>query len=132
MRKVSVYVDSMSTCLDSLSTVRYCGTQRGGDAPLGTRFDSWTASRKVSRFEKQLAICCLQSYHHLDQHIDMGFDYALQETTFIEQVVEDESQMEAIPPSCSTVMNWHLHLDAHNVFYPKGWQLEKNLDSIVS
>ncbi|MBA0676551.1 hypothetical protein Goari_018025, partial [Gossypium aridum] len=51
-----------------------------------------------------------------------------QETTFIEQVVEDESQMEGIPPGCSKVMNWHLHLDTGNVVYPKGWLLEKNLE----
>ncbi|KAB2096772.1 hypothetical protein ERO13_A01G125200v2 [Gossypium hirsutum] len=51
-----------------------------------------------------------------------------QETTFIEQVVEDESQMEGLPPGCSKVMNWHLHLDIGNVVYPKGWLLEKNLE----
>ncbi|XVE55669.1 hypothetical protein DITRI_Ditri03aG0177100 [Diplodiscus trichospermus] len=51
-----------------------------------------------------------------------------QETTFIEQLVEDESQMEGIPPGCSRIMNWHLHLDTGNLVYPKGWLLEKNLD----
>ncbi|MBA0693523.1 hypothetical protein Goari_003893, partial [Gossypium aridum] len=51
-----------------------------------------------------------------------------QETTFIEQVVEDESQMEGILPGCSRIMNWHLHLDTSNLIYPKGWLLEKNLE----
>ncbi|XVF36515.1 hypothetical protein REPUB_Repub19eG0064700 [Reevesia pubescens] len=51
-----------------------------------------------------------------------------QETTFIEQVVEDESQMEGIPPGCSRIMNWHLHLETGNLVYPKGWLLEKNLE----
>lgn len=51
-----------------------------------------------------------------------------QETTFIEQVVEDESQMEGTPPGCSRIMNWHLHLEAHELGYPGGWLLEKNLD----
>ncbi|XWS25435.1 hypothetical protein CRYUN_Cryun27aG0068000 [Craigia yunnanensis] len=51
-----------------------------------------------------------------------------QETTFIEQVVGDESQMEGIPPGCSRIMNWHLHLDSGNLVYPKGWLLEKNLE----
>ncbi|MBA0585622.1 hypothetical protein Gorai_016391, partial [Gossypium raimondii] len=51
-----------------------------------------------------------------------------QESTFIEQVVEDESQMEGIPHGCSRIMNWHLHLDTDNLFYPKGWLLEKNLE----
>ncbi|XP_022768559.1 probable beta-1,4-xylosyltransferase IRX9H [Durio zibethinus] len=51
-----------------------------------------------------------------------------QETTFIKQVVEDEGQMEGIPPGCSRIMNWHLHLDTVNLVYPKGWLLEKNLE----
>ncbi|KAK9270470.1 hypothetical protein L1049_026050 [Liquidambar formosana] len=54
-----------------------------------------------------------------------------QETTFIEQVVEDESQMEGSPPGCSKIMNWHLHLEAHNLVYPKGWLLQKNLDAVL-
>ncbi|KAL3830681.1 hypothetical protein ACJIZ3_019483 [Penstemon smallii] len=52
-----------------------------------------------------------------------------QETTFIQQIVEDESQMEGVREGCSRIMNWHLHLEAHNIAtYPKGWILEKNLD----
>ncbi|KAI3860399.1 hypothetical protein MKX03_018195 [Papaver bracteatum] len=54
-----------------------------------------------------------------------------QETTFIEQVVEDEYQMEGIPQGCSRVMNWHLHLDARNLVYPGGWRLQKNLDVVL-
>ncbi|CAN4122442.1 unnamed protein product [Withania somnifera] len=55
-----------------------------------------------------------------------------QETTFIEQIVEDESQMEAVPPGCSRVLNWHLHLEARGVVHPRGWLLQKNLDAIFS
>ncbi|PPR95637.1 hypothetical protein GOBAR_AA25032 [Gossypium barbadense] len=55
--------------------------------------------------------------------------YTFTESTYIEQVVEDESQMEGIPHGCSRIMNWHLHLDTDNLFYPKGWLLEKNLES---
>ncbi|PON68289.1 Glycosyl transferase [Parasponia andersonii] len=51
-----------------------------------------------------------------------------QETTFIEQLVEDENQMESIPLGCSRIMNWHLHLEAHGRIYPRGWLLQKNLD----
>ncbi|KAJ0025627.1 hypothetical protein Pint_08560 [Pistacia integerrima] len=54
-----------------------------------------------------------------------------QETTFIEQVVEDERQMEGTPPGCSKILNWHLHLDTHNLAYPRGWLLQKNLDIIL-
>lgn len=54
-----------------------------------------------------------------------------QETTFIEQIVEDESQMEGIPPNCYRIMNWHLHLEARELIYPKGWMLQKNLDVVL-
>nr|ANB66374.1 irregular xylem 2 [Betula platyphylla] len=54
-----------------------------------------------------------------------------QETTFIEQVVEDESQMEGIQPGCSRIMNWHLHLEAGHFVYPRGWLLQKNLDVVL-
>ncbi|KAK7410422.1 hypothetical protein VNO78_01195 [Psophocarpus tetragonolobus] len=54
-----------------------------------------------------------------------------QETTFIEQLVEDESQMEGSPSGCSKILNWHVHLDVHNIVYPKGWVLQKNLDAII-
>lgn len=55
-----------------------------------------------------------------------------QETTFIEQIVEDESQMEAVPPGCSRVLNWHLHLEARGLVYPRGWLLQRNLDAVFS
>ncbi|XP_047325821.1 probable beta-1,4-xylosyltransferase IRX9H [Impatiens glandulifera] len=55
-----------------------------------------------------------------------------QETTFIEQLVEDERQMEGLAGGCWRIMNWHLHLDPGQGFgYPKGWQLWKNLDMII-
>ncbi|KAG6400400.1 hypothetical protein SASPL_137230 [Salvia splendens] len=54
-----------------------------------------------------------------------------QETTFIEQILEDESQMEGIPLGCNKIMNWHLHLEARGLAYPKGWVLPKNLDVVI-
>ncbi|KAG7024596.1 putative beta-1,4-xylosyltransferase IRX9H [Cucurbita argyrosperma subsp. argyrosperma] len=54
-----------------------------------------------------------------------------QETTFIEQVIEDESQMEAVPTGCLKVMNWHLHLEVPNFVYPSGWVFPKNLDYVL-
>ena len=61
-------------------------------------------------------------------YIDIVFS---QETTFIEQLVEDESQMEGTPAGCSRIMNWHLHLEARNLVYPRGWLLQKNLDVVL-
>ncbi|KAK6915179.1 Glycosyl transferase, family 43 [Dillenia turbinata] len=37
---------------------------------------------------------------------------SFQASSFIEQVVEDESQMEGIPHNCNRVMVWHLHLES--------------------
>ncbi|KAA8528406.1 hypothetical protein F0562_035761 [Nyssa sinensis] len=54
-----------------------------------------------------------------------------QETTFIEQVVEDESQMEGTSPGCLKIMNWHLHLETRKLVYPRGWQFQKNLDVVL-
>uniref|UniRef100_A0A7N0UVA3 Glycosyltransferases n=1 Tax=Kalanchoe fedtschenkoi TaxID=63787 RepID=A0A7N0UVA3_KALFE len=54
-----------------------------------------------------------------------------QETTFIEQLVEDESQMEGILPGCATIMNWHLHLESNKQGYPKGWFLQKDLTAVL-
>ncbi|EPS67676.1 hypothetical protein M569_07100 [Genlisea aurea] len=51
-----------------------------------------------------------------------------QETSFIEQVVEDEAQMEGVPGGCDRIMNWHLHLESsHGMFdYPTGWMLQQH------
>lgn len=55
-----------------------------------------------------------------------------QETTFIEQVVEDESQMEGITPGCATIMNWHLHLESTKNGYPEGWLLQNDLSAVLA
>ncbi|CAN8313392.1 unnamed protein product [Cochlearia groenlandica] len=55
-----------------------------------------------------------------------------QETTFIEQVVADESDMEGVAPDCSRIVNWHLHLDARDVAYPQGWMVQKNLEALIT
>ncbi|KAL8172075.1 hypothetical protein V2J09_023879 [Rumex salicifolius] len=54
------------------------------------------------------------------------------ETSFIEQLVEDESQMEGVPMGCSRILNWHLHLDSHGFGYPRGWFMENNLVALRS
>ena len=55
----------------------------------------------------------------------------LQGTTFVEQLVEDESQMEGIPADCSQIMNWHVPFGSENHAYPKGWRIATNLDVII-
>ncbi|KAF5748255.1 Glycosyl transferase isoform 1 [Tripterygium wilfordii] len=55
----------------------------------------------------------------------------LQVSTFIEQLVEDESKMEGLPEGCSRIMVWQLHLETSNFFYPPKWLMKDNLDAIV-
>lgn len=52
-------------------------------------------------------------------------------TTFVEQLVEDESQMEGIPADCSQIMNWHVPAGSENLAYPRGWRVAANLDVII-
>ena len=59
--------------------------------------------------------------------VEQGF----QGTTFVEQLVEDESQMEGIPADCSQIMNWHVPFGSESPVYPKGWRATANLDVII-
>ncbi|XP_058114299.1 probable beta-1,4-xylosyltransferase IRX9H [Magnolia sinica] len=67
-----------------------------------------------------------ESIRHLDT-IKEG----VQETMFIEQIVEDESQMEGLPNDCSRIMVWHLHIEAPELSYPRGWLVHKNLEVVA-
>jgi hypothetical protein len=62
----------------------------------------------------------------------INFTYLLlQVGSFIEQVVEDESQMEGLLEDCSRVMVWLLQLQSSNSLYPPKWFLDGNLDVIT-
>ncbi|OMO91063.1 Glycosyl transferase, family 43 [Corchorus olitorius] len=54
-----------------------------------------------------------------------------QASSFIEQVVEDESQMEGLLQDCSRIMVWELNLESSNSFYPTKWSVKNNLDVIA-
>lgn len=58
-------------------------------------------------------------------------DLHMQVSTFIEQVVEDESQMEALLQDCSRIMVWNNYLESSNSFYPSKWLMKNNLDAIL-
>lgn len=64
------------------------------------------------------------------RQLDRGKE-GFQGSTFIEQVVEDESQMEGVG-NCSIVMVWHLQLEASQPFYPRRWLMKNNLDVVAS
>lgn len=54
-----------------------------------------------------------------------------QVSTFIEQVVEDESQMEGLPQNCSKVMVWHLQIKSPSSYsYPPHWISKNNLNVV--
>jgi hypothetical protein len=55
----------------------------------------------------------------------------LQESRFIEKLVEDETQMEGLADNCSRVMVWNFDLEPPQLHYPTGWLLQKNLDVVV-
>ncbi|GFS40261.1 nucleotide-diphospho-sugar transferases superfamily protein [Actinidia rufa] len=54
-----------------------------------------------------------------------------QASSFIEQVVEDESQMECLPQDYSRIVVWHLHFES-SYSYPPEWVMKNNLDVIAS
>ncbi|XP_071704843.1 probable beta-1,4-xylosyltransferase IRX9H [Rutidosis leptorrhynchoides] len=66
-----------------------------------------------------------QPIRHLDNVKD-GF----QVSTFIEQVVEDEAQMEGITDDCSKVLVWHLPIESSSA-YPQQSSLEAKLDAVL-
>ncbi|CAN7133659.1 unnamed protein product [Brassica rapa subsp. narinosa] len=71
-------------------------------------------------------------FSHPTRQLDTVKEGFQQETTFIEQVVADERDMEGVPPACSRILNWHLHLDALDVPYPQGWVVQKNLEALIT
>lgn len=54
----------------------------------------------------------------------------LQVSTFIEQIIEEETQMEGLPNDCSRIMVWHLPLEASLSVYPHQWLMKKSLEVI--
>lgn len=55
----------------------------------------------------------------------------LQESRFIEKLVEDEAQMEGLADNCTRVMVWNFDLEPPQLNYPIGWLMQKNLDVVV-
>jgi hypothetical protein len=65
------------------------------------------------------------------ESIDILKQCALQESRFIERLVEDESQMEGLADNCTRIMAWNFDLEPPQLKYPTGWLLQKNLDAVV-
>lgn len=53
-----------------------------------------------------------------------------QVSSFLEQVVEDETEMEGIPEDCSKVLVWHLPMESSSI-HPQEWSFNANLDAIL-
>lgn len=112
----------------------------------GTQVNGWHAiysSRRLQRFHAHMSGFAFNSTILWDttrwhrptiepiRQLDRGND-DFQASTFIEQVVEDESQMECLLQDCSRIMVWHLHHKSSNAFYPHKWFKKNNLDVIAS
>ncbi|KAJ4837599.1 hypothetical protein Tsubulata_043306 [Turnera subulata] len=67
----------------------------------------------------------IESIRQLDTVKD-GFEVS----TFVEQLVEDESQMEGLLDNCSNNMVWHQHLESSISFFPPKWFISSNLDAV--
>jgi len=87
------------------------------------------ATTQMGSFSAYLCGLCLQCLSAYCTASEMVV--TLQVTTFVEQLVEDESQMEGIPADCSQIMNWHVPFGSENLAYPKGWRVATNLDVII-
>lgn len=62
-----------------------------------------------------------------------AFKDGFQSSSFIEQVVEDESQMECLlqEQDGSKIMVWVLNVESFHSFYPPKWSVTNNLDVIA-
>ncbi|XP_022976319.1 probable beta-1,4-xylosyltransferase IRX9H [Cucurbita maxima] len=56
----------------------------------------------------------------------------LQASDFIEQIVEDESQMEGLLEDCSRIMVWNINFKPSSAVYPHKWLMKNILDVTAS
>lgn len=64
-------------------------------------------------------------------HLFLSIFYP-QASTFIEQVVEDESQMEGLLENCSSIMVWRLPLESSSSSYPYQWLISRDMEKHLS
>ncbi|KAK8679515.1 hypothetical protein V6N13_144964 [Hibiscus sabdariffa] len=116
-----------------------------GPACNGTRVIGWHLnglSRRFRRFHAEMSGFAFNSTIIWDpkrwhrptlepiRQLDTTKDGFLA-SSFIEQVVEDESQMEGLPQDCSRIMVWELNVEPSYSFYPTKWSMKNNLDIIA-
>ncbi|XP_057525075.1 probable beta-1,4-xylosyltransferase IRX9H [Amaranthus tricolor] len=53
-------------------------------------------------------------------------------SAFIEQIVEDESQMEGLLGNCSSIMVWRFPLESSSSSYPRQWFISRNVEKQLS
>ncbi|KAK9273118.1 hypothetical protein L1049_017925 [Liquidambar formosana] len=108
----------------------------------GTQVTGWHTNEMTGRFHAEMSGFAfnstilwdpkrwhqptLEPIRQLDT-VKEGF----QASMFIEQVVEDESQMEGLLQDCLRIMVWHFHLESSYSFYPHEWLMKNNLDVIA-
>lgn len=57
--------------------------------------------------------------------------FSVQETTFIEQLVPDESHMEGLANGCTEVLVWHLHSEALRTSPFPRWSSPSKAQAII-
>ncbi|GMQ03423.1 hypothetical protein CsSME_00049228 [Camellia sinensis var. sinensis] len=113
-----------------------------GTQVIGWHTNEVTRSRRFLRFHAEMSGFAFNStilwdpkrWHRptvepirLPDIVNGGF----QVSTFIEQVVEDESQMECLPQNCSRIMVWHLHIES-SYPYPLEWFMKNNNVDVIA
>ncbi|KAI7988616.1 putative beta-1,4-xylosyltransferase IRX9H [Camellia lanceoleosa] len=113
-----------------------------GTQVIGWHTNEGTRSRRFQRFHAEMSGFAFNNTIFWDSKrrhrptlepirlldiVNGGF----QVSTFIEQVVEDESQMECLPQNCSRIMVWHLHIES-SYPYPLEWFMKNNNVDVIA
>ncbi|KAJ3670804.1 hypothetical protein LUZ60_008230 [Juncus effusus] len=56
---------------------------------------------------------------------------SMQDSKFVELLIEDERQMEGLGDNCTKIMVWRSSLEAPQLNYPSGWSIQNNLQAFV-
>ncbi|CAK9136390.1 unnamed protein product [Ilex paraguariensis] len=130
---------TVATLLESQRKANFDGPICNGSQVVGWHTDDET--RRFQRFYAEMSGFAFDSailwdpkrWHRPTMELIRQLDTVktgLQVSTFIEQVVEDESQMEGFPQDCSRIMVWRLHVESKH-YYPREWLMKNNLDAIA-
>lgn len=120
-------------------TVTRSAIFRDGPVCNGSEILGWKAREMARRFHADMSGFAFNStilwdpkrWHrpYLDpiRQIDTAKE-RFQASAFIEQIVEDESQMEGLLGNCSSIMVWRFPLESSSPSYPHQWFISRNAE----